>query len=207
LKDYLAISNPGMYIIDCSFYPELKRLPDESEPLIRSNRLTLDVKPSPGAAAVKMLPVSPVTAEVLQAIAMPPDEVITYIITAPQQSHWEQFFLYFDMEEMIQRDPARKRRFNASSENARYRMIEDYKSEMAQSKVDTDISTIPVDFEIEKTTYAKSEGTVSVIEWFNYANYSEKKRFTYYLASRDGIWRVVDYAVDNLGTEAKRDYQ
>jgi hypothetical protein len=207
VKDYLAISNPGMYVLDCDFYPELKRLPDDSEPSVKSNRLTLDVKPSPGAAAVKILPVSPVTAEVLQPVAMPPDEVITYIITARQQSHWNQFFLYFDMEEMIQREPARKRRFNASSENARYQMIEDYKAELAQAKVDSDISTIPVDFEIEKTTYAKSEGTVSVIEWFNYATYSEKKRFTYFLVARDGIWRVVDYTVDNLGTEEKRNYK
>jgi len=201
VKDYLTIANPGLYLIDCSFYPELKRATGEGEPCVRSNRLTLEVKPSPGAAAVKIMPVSPVTAEVLQADPIPPDQVINYILTARQKSHWEQFFLYLDLEEMIARDPSRNRRYRAESETGRLTMIDNYKSELSQAKTDKDIATIPVEFKIERTTYGEAEGTVTVIEWFSYKTFREKKRFTYYLASKNGIWRVYDYTVDNLGTE------
>ena len=80
-------------------------------------------------------------------------------------------------------------------------MIEDYKSELTQAKIDKDIASIPVEFKIERTTYADTEGIVSVLEWFDYRTFREKKRFTYYLSQRDGIWRIYDYTVDNLGTE------
>ena len=202
LKDYIAITSPGMYIISGSFYPELKRLPDESEPSITSNKLTLEVQPSPGAAAAaNILPISPDTAEVLQPVRIPPDEVVSYILTARQKEHWSQFFLYLDLEEMLKRDAARGKRYKQSSENDRLAMIENYKSELMQEKVDHDIATIPTKFDIERTTYSKTDATVTVFEWFSYKTFTEKKRFTYTLTSRDGIWRVVNYSVDNLGTE------
>ena len=47
VKDFLDIPTPGMYILQCHFYPELKRLSDESEQRVSSNKLTLEVKPSP----------------------------------------------------------------------------------------------------------------------------------------------------------------
>lgn len=201
IKDYLSIENPGMYILDSAFFPELKRLSDDSEASLHSNRLTLEVKPSPGAAAVKLLPVSPMTAEVLQPQPMPPDQVVNYMLTARQRSNWDQFFLYLDLEQMLSKDPSRGRRFKAESESGRFTMQENYKSELIQAKIDKEISTIPVEYKIERTSYTEVEGTVSVLEWFKYPNFKEKKRFTYYLSARDGIWRVNDYTVDNLGTE------
>lgn len=201
LKDYLSIPSPGMYILDCSFYPELKTLSGESEPSIKSNRLTLEVKPSPGAAAVKILPVSPVTGAVLQAQDIPPDQVINYMLTARQKSQWEQFFLYMNFEQMLSRDPARGRRFKAESETGRFNMIENYKSELTQATIDKDISTIPNEFKIERTSYTETEGTVIVIEKFDYRTFKEIKRFTYYLSTENGIWYINDYTVDNLGTE------
>ncbi len=204
VKEYLSIDAPGMYILDCAFYPELKRLSGDSEPSIKSNRLTLEIKPSPGAAAVKMLPVSPKTAEVLQAQPIPPDQVITYMLTARQKSLWDQFFLYLDIDKMLSRDPSRSRRFKAESETGRALIRENYKNELSQTRIDTDISSIPVEFRIERTSYTENEGIVTVLEWFNYKDFSEKKRFTYLLSARDGIWRVYDYTVDNLGTEERK---
>lgn len=202
VKDYLVIAEPGMYILNCALYPELKRKSDESEPLYRSNRLRLEVKPSPGAAAARVLPVSPTTAEVLQPEAIPPDQVVTKIITARQRSEWNQFFLYLDLEKMLARDPAKDRRYRSESEQGRYRMIEDYRTElMNETSNDRDISTIPVEFEVERTEYAGNRGTVEVIEWFKYPSFREKKRYTYELESRDGIWRVYGFSVQNLGTE------
>lgn len=201
VKDYVKITQPGLYILEGSFFPELKRLPDYSENHTRSNKLTVEVKPSPSAAATKVLSISPDTAEILQAQALPPDQVIQYILTSRQKSLWEQFFLYFDLERMIVRDPTRSKRFRSESENGRLLMIENYKSELRQEKTDKDISTVPVEFKIEKTTYTDSEGIVTVLEWFDYRTFREKKRYTYYLSSHDGIWYVYDYTVDNLGTE------
>jgi hypothetical protein len=201
IKDYLKINEPGMYILDCAFYPELKQLSGDGESVKRSNRLTLEVKPSPLAASVSVMPVSPVSAEVLQSQPIPPDQVVTYIITARQKSHWEQFFLYFDLEKMIARDPSRGRRFSAESETGRVTMIENYKSELRQEKADKDISTIPTDFRIDRTSYTDTEGTVIVTEWFEYRTFREIKRYTYYLESKNGIWYIYDYTVDNIGTE------
>ncbi|OQB03360.1 MAG: hypothetical protein BWY20_01662 [Spirochaetes bacterium ADurb.Bin215] len=201
VKDFLDIPTPGMYILQCHFYPELKRLSDESEQRVSSNKLTLEVKPSPSAAAATILPVSPESAQILRPEPMPPDQVLTYILTARQKSHWNQFFLYFDLERMLSRDPARKRRFRAESEDGRLSMIEHYKLELSQATIEKEIATIPVDFRIEKTMYTENEGTVTVIQWFDYRTFREKKRFTYYLSQHDGIWRVYDYTVDNLGTE------
>jgi hypothetical protein len=138
---------------------------------------------------------------VLQPQDLPPDQVIKYVLTARQKSLWQQFFLYLDLEKMIGRDPARGRRYRAESESGRFTMIENFKAELSQEKVDREIAAIPYDFKIEKTAYTETEGTVTVLEWFNYRTFNEKKRFTYHLEARDGIWRVVDYSVDNLGTE------
>lgn len=201
VKDFLAIPSPGIFVLQCHFYPELKRLSDTSEPWVASNKITLEVKPSPAAAAATILPVSPITSEILQRQPMSPDQVITYLITARQKSHWNQFFLYFDLERMLSRDPARKRRFRSESEDGRISMIENYKFELSQSTIEKEISTIPVEFKIEKTLYTETEGTVTVTQWFDYRTFREKKRFTYFLYQRDGIWLVHDYTVDNLGTE------
>ena len=80
-------------------------------------------------------------------------------------------------------------------------MIDTYKHDLIQSRTDKDIAMIPIEFTIERTTYSTTEAKVTVIEWFDYTNFREKKRFTYNLASRDDIWTVYDYSVDNLGTE------
>ncbi len=201
VKDYVDVAVPGMYVLESAFYPELKRLSGEGEQALWSNRLTLEVKPSPQAASIKSLPISPDTAEILRPLPIPPDQVVAYLLTARQKSRWDQFYLYLDLEEMIARDPTRSRRFKAESEDGRRAMLENYKYDLSRETADKDISTIPVEFKIERTTYTETEGTVTVLEWFDYRTFREKKRFTYYLSTRDGIWRVRDYKVDNLGTE------
>lgn len=202
VKDYLAIEEPGLYILECTFFPELRRLPDYSEYNILSNKLTMEIKPDPlPAAAAGYISLSEETGEILRPQSIPPDQVVSSVITARQKSQWERFFLYLDIEEMINRDPTRNRRFRNESESGRIEMMENYKTELAQSRAENEITLIPSDFQIERTTYTGNEGTVTVIEWFDYITFKEKKRFTYYLAKRDDIWRICDYTVDNLGTE------
>lgn len=201
LKDYIQIDNPGIYMLSADFYPELKQQSDLSEVHIGSNRLNLEIKPAPAAAVLGALPVSSVTSEILQPQPISPDKVIAYMLTARQKSQWEQFFLYLDIERMIARDPARNRRYKAEHESGRMTMINTYKHDLMQARTDKDVAMIPVEFKIERTTYSATEAEVTVIEWFAYTNFREKKRFTYHLASRDDIWTVYDYAVENIGTE------
>ena len=201
VKDYITIENPGAYMLSVDFYPELKRLSDSSEMHISSNKLGLEIKPSPSVAALGALPIASVSREILQPQPISPDKVISYMLTARQKSQWDQFFLYLDIERMIARDPIRSRRYKAEAEAGRISMIDTYKHELIQSRTDTDIAMIPVEFTIERTTYSTTEAEVTVIEWFDYTSFREKKRFTYNLASRDDIWTVYDYSVDYLGTE------
>jgi hypothetical protein len=80
-------------------------------------------------------------------------------------------------------------------------MLERYRMELQNTITDGDISTIPAEFTMERTAYNNFEGTVTVLEKFRIGNYTERKRYTYYLQRKNDIWTVVDYSVVNLGTE------
>ena len=198
LKEYLTVANPSVYYVDLTFYPELYRFRDER---ITSNRLTLEVRPSPSAASSSSIPVEAGTVRILQPEAIPPDQVVERTIVARQKSLWDQYFLYMDVEAMLERTPSQKRRYRAASADERERMIGAYKSDLMQSRIDGDIVAIPERFQIEKTVYSKTEGSVVVTEWFNNRTYYEKKSYTYRLRQREGVWQIYDYTVVNLGTE------
>ncbi|MFC2477718.1 MAG: hypothetical protein ACFNQG_01665 [Treponema socranskii subsp. buccale] len=198
LKEYLTVANPSVYYVDLTFYPELYRFRDER---ITSNRLTLEVRPSPSAASSSSIPVEAGTVRILQPEMIPPDQVVERTIVARQKSLWDQYFLYMDVEAMLERTPSQKRRYRAASADERERMIGAYKSDLMQSRIDGDIVAVPERFQIEKTVYSKTEGSVVVTEWFNNRTYYEKKSYTYRLRQREGVWQIYDYTVVNLGTE------
>lgn len=206
IKDYIEIPQSGIYYMDGYFYPELNRqtVMSSDNPYIKpvkSNRLTLEVRPSVGAASLSIVPTDPVTFDNLSRKQISPDQVITDTIIARQKNSWDEFFLYMDLEEMILRDSSLAKKFISESEDGRIRMIENYKISMRNKSAVLDIIMVPNKFQIEKTAYTPTEGSVSVIQWFDYSTYSEKKRYTYYLHQKDGIWLIYDYTVDNLGTE------
>jgi hypothetical protein len=211
LRNYADLTEPGAFVVRARIFPELFRedpqgpLPDTAEPgyVLESNRLSLNLRPpvipgpggTPAAIDVEL-------GTVLSRERLAPDEVIEYLLTARQKSQWEKFFLYLDLEAIIARDPARRRQWNAEGEEGRQRMLTRYREELRQSVIDGDITAIPVEFEIERTNYNALEGTVVVLEKFRTGtNYTERKRYTYYVARKDMYWAVVDYVVTNLGTE------
>lgn len=198
LKDYIVIKDPSVYYVALTFYPELYKSKYYS---VMSNRLSLEVCPSPSAASSSLLPVKNVTAELLKPEEISPDKVVEQTIIARQKSLWDQYFLYMDVEAMLKRSAAQKRKFSSVSADERARMIKNYKADLMQSRIDNDIVAIPEAFEIEKTTYTKTEGTVTVTEWFRYPNFREKKSYIYKVRQREGIWQIYDYSVTNLGTE------
>jgi hypothetical protein len=212
IRDYAHLNQSGSFIVQAKLYPELFR-PGEAAlrgangdtvytaPL-ESNRLSLSLRPPvlPGPGGIP-LEMDTATGALLVRDKLPPDQVIEYILTARQRSQWEKYFLYLDLESMISRDPVRRRQWLAESEEGRQRMLARYRTELQSAVIDGDIAAIPMDFQIERTTYNNEEGAVIVLEKFRIGNYTEKRRYTYYLRRRDDIWTVADYSVVNLGTE------
>ncbi len=198
IKDYVQFDEPSVYYVELVFYPELYK---SKYIELNSNRLSLEIRPSPSAAASSYLPVAEKTAAVLKPESISPDKVVEQTIIARQKSLWDQYFLYMDIQEMMNRNSDLKRRYNASSADERERMLKNYKTELMQNRIDYDIVAVPDRFSIENTSYGQTEGTVTVKEWFKYPNFHEIKRYTYKVRQRDGIWQIYDYSVTNLGTE------
>jgi hypothetical protein len=208
LRDYAELNQSGSVIVQAAIYPDLYRNAvtvstgeNQGQPLV-SNRLSLSIRPPsiPGPDGVP-LALDVETNAILVREQLAPDQVVSYILTARQKEQWEKFFLYIDLEEMLKRDGPRQRQWLAESEEGRRRMIDRYRTEMQGNLVDSDMATIPSTFTIQQTTYGAEEGTVVVMEYFQTGNYTERKRYTYYLHRRDDIWTITDYSVTNLGTE------
>ncbi|MCL2008830.1 MAG: hypothetical protein FWG77_12180 [Treponema sp.] len=200
LRDYSELLNSGSYVIQARIYPELIQASTLFTP-IESNRLILDLRHRPllGPEGIP-LELDVETNAVLVRERLPPDEVINYMLTARQRSQWERFFLYLDLQSMLSRDPHRRRQWNAESEEGRLRMLARYKQDLQNAVVDGDISMIPTDFTIERTTYDTRTAAVTVLNHYDMGNFTEIRRYTWHLERRNDVWLVVDYQVQNLGT-------
>jgi hypothetical protein len=218
VRHYAMLSEAGTFVVQAKLYPDLYQAASTAtvqqtataasaivravpEPLA-SNRLTLNIRP-PSITGQDGLPITldVETNAVLVRHDLSPDQMITYMLTARQKTQWEKFFLYVDIDAMVRRDEARKRQWKAESEEGRQRMAARYRQDLQTSVIDNDIVTIPSRFEIMRTDYGKEEGTVTVIEWFQIQNYVEKKQYVYAIQRKDDVWMVVNYTVQNLGTE------
>ena len=199
LKDYVQITQPSIYYMEVIFYPELYKSKFSNS--LVSNRMSLEIRPTPSAAGAGIIPVTPDNAAILQPERISPDKVVEQTIIARQRSLWDQFFLYMDLEEMLQRDPVRARKYKTASAIERARMLDSYKADLQLSRIDGDVVAIPERFTIDKTEYTQTEGIVTTTQWFKYNTFYEKKQYVYYVRQRDGIWQIYDYTVENLGTE------
>lgn len=199
LRDYVAIAEPGAYLVNCSFWPELTGRDTALAPL-RSNALTLSVRPGAPTPASSTA-FSAETAELLKAERVSPDEVVARTLRARQKGRWNEFFLYLDIERLLRANPDKKRSYDRESDDGRRRMLESYRADLMASVVDADISVIPSSFEIVETRYGQSYGTVIVLEKFAYSGFSMVKQYTYELEKRDDIWYIVSYTVLNKGSE------
>ena len=198
LKEYLTIEEPSVYYLELTFYPELYK---SKRTTLKSNRLTLDVRPSPSSSSSNYIPVREESAEILKQEMLAPDKVVEQTILARQKSLWDEYFLYIDVESLLKRNKSLKNKYITVSAEERERMIQAYKADLMQNRIDNDIIAVPEKYQIVKTTYSPTEGTVVVYEWFKYPTFSEKKSYTYKLRQREGIWIIYDYVVQNLGTE------
>jgi hypothetical protein len=208
IRDYVRFTQAGSYVIRARLYPALYRAETaagpETLPVMESNRLALNLRPPsiPGPGGIP-LEMDVETNAILVRERLPPDEVVAWTLQARQKSQWERFFLYLDLESLLVRDGAKQRQWLAESEEGRQRMLARYRQDLQSAMVDGDIAVIPGDFRIERTVYGETEGTVVVLERFAglSGTFVERKRYTYTLHRRDGLWIITDYVVLNLGTE------
>lgn len=198
LTQFAAFSSPGQYVVQATFFPELFRGPDSSS--MKSNRLSLNVKPAAENAEEKAT-LQAENGAMLARQPLPPDEVVSGTVSARQKSQWERFFLYLDLESLMRKNPEKDRIFRNSTEAQQRQMVDQFRQQLRQTTIQQDISVIPTSFEIRKTTYDSSEGTVEVLEKFKYPDYTELKAYTYLLKKSDGYWIIYDYEIRNQGTE------
>jgi hypothetical protein len=199
LRDYVSLRQPGSFVVRARVYPELYRGGTQT---LESNRLNLNLRPPaiPGPDGIP-LEMDVDTGAVLVRQRLAPDQIVEYMLTARQKSQWERFFLYLDLEAMLSRDAYQRRRWLTENEEGRRRMVAEYRRQLQNSIDDGDISVIPTEFVMEQTRYNSYEGTVTVLEKFNMGNFTELRRYIYYLEQKDNIWTIVNYSVTRLGTE------
>lgn len=198
LNRFVDLDRSGLLTVQAFFYPILP--PSGKTVPISSNILSLNLRPPLLVPELEAL-VEEETGEVAEREVIPPDEVVDFTILARQRSQWEKFFIYLDIERLLLKNPDWRARYNRLPEEKRLDLISDYRKELEQELVDQDILVIPTEYEILKTTYSPFEGSVIVLEKFRYRDYTEIKRYTYYLERKDRYWMITDYEVVNLGTE------
>ncbi|MCL2764893.1 MAG: hypothetical protein FWD40_06395 [Treponema sp.] len=201
LRDYISFGQSGSFRVRAKVYPELIR--SSAVPAIESNFLNLNLRPALiyGEDGIP-LEMDIATGAILVKQKIPPDEVVTYMLTARQESQWERFFLYLDTEAMLTRDPVQRRRYTAMNEDGRRRMLLEYRQNLQNATVDGDIFVIPTTFDILRTEYNNDRGTVIVLQRFRLPNYTELRQYTYDLEKRDNFWIIVNYSVQGMGTVA-----
>ncbi len=198
LTDFIEFKQPGLYSVQCIFYPEL--FTAEKSPLLKSNKLSLNIRP-PVETPEERLLIEQETGRMLEREKMAPDDVVDYTIRARQRGQWEKFFLYMDLESLYRRDPKRESRYRRQSEEEQRRLLSQFRKKLQKEVVDRDILLVPSSFEILKTSYTLYEATVIVKTKYKFPDFTEVKQYTYYLTRKDRFWLITGYDIINLGTE------
>jgi len=197
LNEFVEFRSSGLYRVQGLFYPELSTSPSVQ---LRSNPLSLSLRPAVLFPEEKAR-IDAETGALLDREPLPPDEVVAYTLRARQKTQWDKFFLYLDLESLYQANPSRRESYRRLSEENRRAALQGFRRQLMERVVDSDIVLIPSQFEVQETRYTPFEATVQVLEKFDQRDFTELKRFTYYLARRDRIWLITGYEAVNLGTE------
>lgn len=198
LNDYRVLDE-GVYVVRSHFYPDL--VGPQTMKSFASNRLTLAIRPGYREQDRVILAAEQRTMEVLQAQAIPPDEVVSNLIEARMHNNREKFFLHLDVTALYRLDPRRDSQYRRLSEADQLTVLSSFESELWTPTIQDSISRVPLNYEILRTSYDSSSGTVEALQRYQMDSYVELKRFTYRLSRRDGVWFIVAYTVTNLGTE------
>jgi hypothetical protein len=198
LSTFVSLRDSGVYRIEAIFFPELFT----GAPQLRaSNTLSLTVRPPLHAEASIQARIDEQTMTILQAQDLPPDQVVEFVLNALQQGAWNRYFLYTDVEGLLLSDPARARAYRRLSAQDRGDRLAEFRVQVEQQIVEPELSAVPSDYQMVRTTYSPEEATVVMDLRFSYPSFTEIKRYTYSLRRSDGVWYIFDYGVTNLGAE------
>ncbi|MDC7240339.1 MAG: hypothetical protein PQJ50_08260 [Spirochaetales bacterium] len=200
LDDFVIPEDPGVYVLEGSFFPDLKNR--EQGLGIQSNQLSLTVRPGMEETGYMDM-VDMETGEILTASNLAPDDVVRYTLQARQKNQWNKFFLYLDLREILLQSSMTRRQFEKMSQSEQDATVEAYRIDLENGRVPGNqaIVDIPVEFEILQTSYTANEATVIVREVFQNTGFREIKRYTYYLNRNENYWKIYRYDVKNIGTE------
>jgi len=198
LSRYVALERTGVFVVRATFYPELVT---EGPELRAGNTLSLTVQPDLRESEIVQARIDQATGAILERRALPPDEVVEYTIRALQDSAWNRYFLYIDVEGLLVSRADRARAYRRLSEPEQQERLELFVDQLQNQISDPQLSAIPSDYEMVRTTYDPAEATVIMDLQFSNPTFVETKRYTYFLRRRDSVWYIYDYAVTNLGTE------
>ena len=205
LRDYVAISQPGVYVVSAHFFPELivgtraAGVSPDGQTLTTAERLTLAVRTgSADAVDTIALRAEEAIGVVLQRQELSPDEVVAATLDARRRGQWERFFLYIDLQSIMLADPARERRFQRISETEQLRELESFRRLLMEETLEEAIVTVPDEYRIVETSYTAELGRVVAELRFDVGQFIEVKRYTYLLRRRDRFWEIYDYSVVNV---------
>jgi len=200
LDSYVDVKDPGVYVLEGLFFPDLKKR--ETGDGILSNKLSLTIRPGMYENKYEDM-IDEETGEILSSAALAPDEIVNYTLKARQKDQWNKFFLYLDLKDILLQNSMVKRQFETMSNEEQDASVREYQKNLEMNKVPENqaIVDIPIEFEILQTSYTSNEATVIVREVFQNTGFREIKRYTYYLHKTENIWKIYRYDVKNIGTE------
>lgn len=198
LRHYVDIGETGVFVVRGRLYPELV---GKEAVLDAVNTLSLTIQPDLRGEELVRVRIDQETGRILERAALPPDEVVEYMLSGLQRGSWNRFSLYLDLEGLLLSDPVRSRAYRRMSQPQQRERLAVYAEELEEQLADPQLSAVPTDFQMVRTTYDPNEATVIMDLRFEYPRFTEVKRYTYFLRRRDAIWYIHDYAVTNLATE------
>jgi hypothetical protein len=203
--DFVKLDNPGLYVVQVRFYPDL--FISDSSTFIASNSLTLNIRPAAESPAQRGAIEAQIERD-LQRGALPPDQVVSYTLYAREKNEWSKFFLYLNLPALYVNSYLRtsangRDQFNRLSEADKKVKIDAYRNQIMNLKTEGDLVLLTSSFTIEKTSYTQTDATVQVRQVYNHPDYQESRIYIYYLRPNNGIWEIVNYQVTNSNPGAR----
>ncbi|MEX2442853.1 MAG: hypothetical protein WD492_04575 [Alkalispirochaeta sp.] len=202
LTDYIMIEESGMYNVRINFFPQLNSSQDA--PSHVSNRFSLTIRPGSTPEIRREMRFEAAAEAQLRRQALSPDEVVQYMLEARQESNWERFFLYLNLEKLYRQVPSRDARFIRLSQEEQLSELRTFRGNLRSQDggPDSSLVAIPDGYTIIETRYSPTDGQVTARLFFNRDRYRERRQYAYELERRDGFWEIIGYQVSNLPNEA-----
>jgi hypothetical protein len=202
LNDYIALREPGLYVVQVKFYPNLYI--SESSASIDSNKLTLNIRPAAENDTQRATIEAQLDRDAMRE-DLTPDKVVAYTIKARYTAEWSKFFLYINIESLyinstLRNDMNGRDRFNRLSEADKKARLDMYRNQMMIGKSEGDLVLLASEFTILKTTYTPTDANVQVLQIYNHPDYKESRTYLYTLRLSGKTWEITDYQVTNRNT-------